>query len=179
MLNFFQQPAPRSGKTHRMRQHEKRRRRCGACNDQSGNRGVHRGAEMDRGGHPGAHRPDRPAGARWAGEPAHPPHPAVLSRPVPGLSVLLRPPAVSPGVGGLPGRPGGQCPPALLPRRAEFLRHLQRKRLLEPVYPVPGAGSRRPDAAAPLGGTPGTCGPAALRSSPPFSRPTAAGRKPC
>ena len=81
-----------------------------------------------------------------------PPHPAVLSRPVPGLSALLRPPAVSPGVGSLPGRPGGQCPPALLPRRAGFLRHLQRKRLLEPVYPVPGAGSRRPDAAAPLGG---------------------------
>ena len=129
----------------------KRGRRYGAGVGAFGNGGVYRGAGMVRGGNPGADRRGVAAAACGPADPNAPPHPPVLSGTGRGVSALLPAAAAPHGGGGISGGPGGQPAPALSAGGADVLRHLQRRGLLEPLYPVLGADGERPAPAAPPG----------------------------
>lgn len=113
--------------------------------------GVYRGAGMVRGGNPGADRRGVAAAACGPADPNAPPHPPVLSGTGRGVSALLPAAAAPHGGGGISGGPGGQPAPALSAGGADVLRHLQRRGLLEPLYPVLGADGEWPAPAAPPG----------------------------
>lgn len=78
-------------------------------------------------------------------------HPPLLSGTGRGVSAATASGSCSPWWRrhiGWPGRPAGPC---LSAGGADVLRHLQRRGLLEPLYPVLGADGERPAPAAPLG----------------------------
>lgn len=75
---------------------------------------------------------------------------------------------------GRPGRPAGPCPVC---GGADVLRHLQRRGLLEPLYPVLGADGERPGACCAAGVTHGSFAPDTRRLCGSFFPPRSPWRR--